>query len=151
MRCSRTRGTTLFEMLVVLTILTILAALAAPLVNFDAGRKDLHGKAQQIASLLRQARTLAIKTNREAGVTVDLRRKRVILDGTTLPVSLRETTALKLVTARGLVVVDVGSILFTPQGGSTGGSLRISEGDRAVTVAVSWLTGDVRTVEEQPK
>ena len=151
MRCSRTRGTTLFEMLVVLTILTVLAALAAPLVNFDTGRNDLTAKAQQIASLLRQARTLAIKTNRAAEVTVDLLRKRVVLEGTTLPVSLRETAALRLVTARGLVVADEGSILFTPQGGSTGGSLRISEGHRAITIAVSWLTGDIRTVDEKPK
>jgi general secretion pathway protein H len=147
----RTRGTTLFEMLVVLTILTVLAALAAPLLKFDRGRNDLRTKAQQIASLLRQARTLAIKTNREAAVSVDLERRSVILEGTTVPVNLRKTTAVKLVTARGLVVADEGTILFTPQGGSTGGSLRISEGDRAVTIAVSWLTGDVRTVEERPK
>jgi general secretion pathway protein H len=137
-------------MLVVLTILTVLAALAAPLVHFD-GRTDLTSKAQQIATLLRQARTLAIKTNRDAAVTVDLVRKRVVLEGATLPVSLRETTALRLVTARGLVIAEEGRILFTPQGGSTGGSLRISEGHRAVMIAVSWLTGDVRTADEQPK
>ncbi|MFL5258592.1 MAG: GspH/FimT family pseudopilin [Hyphomicrobiales bacterium] len=151
MRYSRTRGTTLFEMLVVLTILTVLAALAAPLVHFDTGRTDLTSKAQQIATLFRQARTLAIKTNRDAAVTVDLMRKRVILEGATLPVSLRETTALRLVTARGLVIAEQGKVLFTPQGGSTGGSLRISEGRRAITIAVSWLIGDVRTVDEKPK
>src|SRR4051812_50217392 len=71
------RGATLFEMLIVLTIAMLLLALAAPSLRFGGGRNDLRWSAQKIASLLREARTRAIKVNREVAVAVQLKERRI--------------------------------------------------------------------------
>ena len=137
-------GSTLFEMLVVLAIMTIMIAMAMPLMNGRAPGRDLRLKAQEIAAIMRHARTLAIRDNREIGVAIDVRHRRIELAGAGKPVDLPESTGLKVLTARGLIAGDDASIVFTPQGGSTGGSIELTDGKVTATIAVSWLTADVR-------
>jgi general secretion pathway protein H len=144
-------GSTLFELLVVLAIVTVMIALAVPMLNGPDPQKELRLKAQEIAALMRQARTLAIKSNREIGVAVDVKQRRVALAGVRRPVVLPESAGLKVLTARGLVVDELANIIFTPQGGSTGGKIELSDRKMIATIAVSWLTADVKTSVESIK
>jgi general secretion pathway protein H len=144
-------GSSLLEMLVVLTIMSLMIAVAAPLLSRRSPGSEVRLKGQEIAALMRQARTLAVNENREVSVAVDIKEKRVMLAGVGRPVVMAESTGLRLVTARGLLTEKGASIDFTPTGGSTGGSLEISDGKATVTIAVSWLTADVRTSVEAAK
>jgi general secretion pathway protein H len=145
------RGSTLFEMLVVLAIMTLIIAAAVPLVRGTPSAKDLRIEAQAIAALMRHARTMAIRDNREVPVSIDVKGRRIALAGVGSPIDLPEQVALTVLTARGLIVEDAASIVFTPEGGSTGGSIRLSDGKTTATIAVTWLTADVRTGVESAR
>jgi general secretion pathway protein H len=144
----RCDGSTLFELLVVLAIMTLMIAAAMPLLSHSAPGRELRMRAQEIAALMRHARTLAIRDNREVGVATDVKRRRIELAGVGEPVDLPESVAIRVLTARGLIVEDAASIVFTPGGGSTGGSIALSDGKITATIAVTWLSADVRTSVE---
>jgi general secretion pathway protein H len=144
-------GFTLVETMIVLAIVAVAIAVAMPLVRTKAPGQELRAKAQGIAALLRLARTLAISRNRETGVEIDVKQRRIALVDASRPVVLPDAVALKVLTARGLVVDGTATIIFTPQGGSSGGSIDIDDGNMRTRIAVAWLTGDVRTsVETRP-
>ena len=138
-------GSTLLEMLIVLVIMTLVIALAMPLMNSRAGGRELQIRMEEIAAIMRHARTLAIRDNQEVAVAIDVKQRRVALAGVGKPVELPPAARLKVLTARGLIAGDNASIVFTPQGGSTGGSIELSDGKMTARIAVSWLTADVRT------
>jgi general secretion pathway protein H len=144
-------GSTLFELLVVLAVIMLLIAVSVPMSKGRAPEAELRVKAQEISALMRLARTVAIRDNREIAVAVDVKQRRVELSGTSRPVVLSDTTGLEVVTARGLVVGDKASFVFTPQGGSTGGRIELRQGKMTATIVVSWLTADVRTLSEAIK
>jgi general secretion pathway protein H len=137
-------GSTLFELLVVLAIITLAVALAAPRLDRSAPKANLSMRAQEIAALIRYARTLAIRNNRDAEIVVDLKRRTIQLDGAGRPIEWPETVALKVLTARGLLAEGTATVVLTPQGGSTGGSIELRDEKIAAAIAISWLTGDVR-------
>jgi general secretion pathway protein H len=141
-------GSTLFELLVVLAIAMMLIVLSVPMLRGRVPEAELRVKAQEISALMRQARTLAIRDNREIAVAIDIKHRRVELAGASRPVVLPDSTGLEVVTARGLVVGDKPRFVYTPQGGSTGGRIELREGKIVATIAVSWLTADVRTLSE---
>jgi general secretion pathway protein H len=116
-----------------------------------APEAELRVKAQEISALMRLARTVAIRDNREIAVAVDVKQRRVELSGTSRPVVLSDTTGLEVVTARGLVAGDKASFVFTAQGGSTGGRIELRQGKMTAAIVVSWLTADVRTLSEAIK
>src|SRR5438034_282851 len=127
-------GSTLLEMLVVLIVMTAVIALAVPLMNGRAGARELEIKIEEIAAIMRHARTLAIRDNHEVGVAIDVKQRRVALAGVGEPVELPATAGLKVLTARGLIAGDNASIVFTPQSGSTGGSIELSDGKVTATI-----------------
>jgi len=144
----RCEGFTLFETLIVLAILALMIAVAMPMLKRSAPDRELKSQAQEIAALLRYGRTLAIRDNREIEVAIDLEHRLIEIPAIGRPVRLRASTGLKILTARGQVAPRTATIVFTPQGGSSGGSIEISDGKIAALVAVSWLTADVRTSVE---
>lgn len=144
-KLDRNEGFSLLETVVVLAILALVMAVAMPLLKTSTPGRELRMQAQEIAALLRYGRTLAIRDNREVGVAIDVERRRIEIEGAGRPVLLPQSTGLKVLTARGQVIAQTASIVFTPQGGSSGGSVEISDGKTVATIAVSWLTADVRT------
>lgn len=102
---------------------------------------DARGTANQVARSLRLARSQAIAANRDVAFTLDVANRNFrIGDGPwqTIPPTVDIT-----VTA---VAADAGSsarIVFAPDGGSTGGRVRVAGGAAALVVLVDWLSGRV--------
>ena len=63
-------GSTLFELLVVLAVIMLLIAVSVPMSKGRAPEAELRVKAQEISALMRLARTVAIRDNREIAVAV---------------------------------------------------------------------------------
>jgi general secretion pathway protein H len=135
-------GFTLLELLVVLVLVAGALALVPGLI---AGRSPpvLDGSAREIAGVLREARSRAIFLGRDQRVTLDLDARRLI-DARGRETALPEGLGLALLTATAELEGDGrGAIRFFPDGGSTGGRVRLVQDGREIAVVVDWLTGRV--------
>lgn len=146
-----TRGFTLIELIVVLAVLGLITALAMPMFAGALPGARLKAAARDLGAELRYARAQAIAGNRETTLTIDLAARRyAILGARTGPGESRalpEELEIKVRTARRELAGDArASIRFFPDGGSTGGRITLSRGERRYLVGVDWLTGRVTVV-----
>jgi general secretion pathway protein H len=142
------RGFTLFELLIVLAILGIVVALGALAMHRMLPGLELKSSAQTVATALREARGLAIGSNAEVTLVVDLdeRALRVGDDGPL--VRLAPGLGISLLTAtREVIDAGRGQIRFYPDGTSTGGRITVTQENRLYHVGVDWLTGRVALSE----
>ena len=146
---TRAAGMTLIEILVVLSIMAIGAAFVIPMVSgAGASTGDLKSAARQIAAGLRSARSEAISRHRETLLTLDLEKKTIRVAASPREIELPSKVELKLFTAQAdLLNEKQGSIRFFPDGGSNGGRVTVSSGERKYDVDVDWLTGRVAILE----
>jgi general secretion pathway protein H len=140
---------TLIEILVVLSIMAIGAAFVVPMVSgAGASTGDLRTAARQLAAGLRLARSEAISQHRETLVTLDLEKRSFRVAQEARDIALPSKVELKLFTAQSdLVNERQGSIRFFPDGGSNGGRVTVSSGERKFEVDVDWLTGRVAILD----
>ena len=137
-------GFTLFELLVVLAILGLTVTLAVPAFQRVMPGLELKAAARSVAATLREAHGLAVSSNREVAVTIDVAGHTMGL-GSARPIEqLDPRFALSLYTATDeLVSGSAGNIRFYPDGTSTGGRVRVVYGERQYDVLVNWITGIV--------
>lgn len=143
-------GFTLVETLVVLSILALLATLVLP--SF-LGRREptASATAQQITSLLQMARINAVARGRREEVTVHVG-DGTVRYGAGQVIHIPRSLDRQLLVGRELVAATgaTATILFLPDGGSSGAELTLSERAGGHTViSVAWLTG-VPSVREVP-
>lgn len=145
----RARGFTLIEILVVLSIMAIGAAIVIPMVSGSgATTGELKAAAREIAAGLRLARSEAVTTRRETTVTLDLEARKFRVAAGGREVALPPKVDLKLFTAQSdLQDEKRGAIRFFPDGGSNGGRVTVSSGERKYEVDVDWLTGRVAILD----
>ncbi|HEU5445352.1 MAG TPA: GspH/FimT family pseudopilin [Pseudolabrys sp.] len=137
------QGFTILELLVVLAILGIVVALGAPALHRMVPGVELNTSAQTVATALREARGLAIASNAEVTLVVELG-DRALRVGDGPPVRLASSFGITLLTAtRELIDAGTGQIRFYPDGTSTGGRITLTHGNRRYHVVVDWLTGRV--------
>ncbi len=137
-------GFTLIELLVVLLIIGALLTLAPAAYYRMAPGLEARAAARQVAAVLREARSLAIRDNRETVVTVDTAQRAYRLDGDARLHELSETLTVSLVTAASERLGETtGRIRFFPDGTSTGGRVKLSSDERTFDITVDWLTGRV--------
>lgn len=109
---------------------------------------ELKTSARQIAATLREARSLAIRDNREMAMIVDTEAKAYHLATQSRAQTLDEGLSVELTTAVSEQLDEgAGRIRFFPDGTSTGGRVRLSRGERSYAIIVDWLSGRVDIVE----
>jgi general secretion pathway protein H len=144
----RSSGVTLIELLIVLAIVGALAAIVLPMLGSGVSSLELKGAAREIASGLKLARSEAMASRQEAFLTIDLEGRRFMVGASAREHALPKALDIKLFTAQNDLVNDkVGAIRFYPDGGSNGGRITLSAGERKYEVDVDWLTGRVAILD----
>ncbi len=139
---------TLIELLVVLAIIGLLLTLAPIGLSRMMPGLEVQAAARQLSASLRNARSIAIRDNQEATLTLDLEERRYSLAGETRHYEIDEDIEIKLLTATSEQESEqVGSIRFFPDGTSTGGTVTLTGGGVAYDVLVDWLTGRIEIAE----
>ncbi|WP_170167560.1 GspH/FimT family pseudopilin [Amphritea balenae] len=143
-------GFTLLEILLVLVIATLLLGLVAPRLVAVLPGVELKTGAQQIAALLRQARSQAITENRTVSLIYEAEQRSVKLPGESRLLSWPEAVQITWQpAARGLPESEGNTISFFPDGSSSGGSVALASGLQRYEISVHWLTGRIMIGEGQ--
>ncbi len=124
-------GFTLLEMLVVLAVLGLMAGLVIARGPMRSAGLDSRMAANQVAGLLRGARSEAIAADRPVIVAIDSATGTVRV-GAAAPRSVGAS-----------IGSLTGPLVFLPDGSSRGGSLTIGSATARKRVTVDWLTGRV--------
>jgi len=136
------RGFTLLELLVVMVIATLILALVGTSISRSISGAEMRTAARKVAANLRYTRTQAILQKSEQVFMIDTE-TRTYQAPEREPVELPEGMNVELMTARTeLTGETAGGIRFYPDGGSTGGSVRLESDNRIYKVSVGWLTGE---------
>lgn len=137
MSMARTRadGFTLLELLVVLAIMGLMVAIAMPFTVSTIAQAGLRADARALTSQLRRLQHQAQE------------RRETIVIATLAVHTLPGAVFAAPQAGRGTVTLAGGRpVIFYPDGTSSGGTLRLREGGRALDIGVAWMTGaiDVR-------
>ena len=147
-RGSPDAGVTLIELLVVLMLMAIIAAIAIPMLGPGVSNAELRSAARQVAAGLRMARDDAVATRTDTRLMLDLEHRTFQIERDPRVHALPRELEMKLFTAQSDIVDEhVGAIRFYPDGGSTGGRVTLSAGERKFDVDVDWLTGRVAILD----
>jgi general secretion pathway protein H len=123
-------GFTLLEMIVVIVIMAMVAGLVLVKQPWHSVGFNADATVRALTNALRVARSRAIAQDRT--VTVITAAGGFSVDG---------RAAWKLPPEEALSATQV---VFTPDGGSTGGTILLVAGPRQIAVDVNWLTGRAR-------
>jgi general secretion pathway protein H len=145
MRPAANNGFTLLELLVVITLLALTSTLVG--VNFGGDRANLESIARTLVTDLRYVRSQAMVGNTDTALVVDLDNGAYYSGAARIERPLPASVSVEL-------TVDVrdtdgkrGSIVFYPDGSSSGGKVRLSRNGRSLQITTAWLNGYV-TLEE---
>jgi general secretion pathway protein H len=126
-------GFTLIEMIVVIVIMALIAGLVIVRRPWHSVGLDTDASVRALTSALRVARSRAIAQDREVSVV-------------TGAIGFSVDGAAPWVLPSG-EALSAGQVIFTPDGGSSGGVIVLAAGPRRIAVSVNWLTGRVGTQE----
>lgn len=144
----RARGLTLLELLIVLVLIGLITAVTIPILGNGVSTTQLRSAAREVAAGLRTARGQAITQRTESVLVLDVAARAFSVPPDTRTHPINPGIELKLYTAaHDIVNENVGAIRFYPDGGSTGGRVTLSAGERKYDVDVDWLTGRVAILE----
>jgi len=149
-KCSvRNGGFTLVELLVVLVIAALVLTLVGTSISRSISGAEMRTAARKLATSIRYTRTHAILTKSEQVFLVDTENRSYTAPKREV-VELPEGMEVLLTTARSeLTSETVGGIRFYPDGGSTGGSVKLEANERIYTINVAWLTGEASVQREE--
>jgi general secretion pathway protein H len=138
----RAAGFTLVELLVVLVIAALALSLVGTSISRNISGAEMRTAARKVAASLRYTRTQAILSKSEQVFLVDTEKRTFKAAGRETE-ELPEGMNVELNTARSeLTSESAGGIRFYPDGGSTGGNVRLEANGRVYQVSVTWLTGE---------
>jgi len=146
----REKGFTLVELLVVLMLVAMMLALVGTSISKSISGAEMRNASRKLAAGLRYTRTQAILSKSEQVFLVDTE-TREYRAADREAITLPEGMNVELNTARSeLTSETAGGIRFYPDGGSTGGNVRLEANGRVYRVNVAWLTGEasLEQVEE---
>lgn len=138
----RAKGFTLVELIVVMVIASLMLALVGTSISRNISGAEMRTAARKVAASLRYTRTKAILSKSEQVFLVDTENLTYQAPERNLE-ELPEGMKVELNTARSeLTSETAGGIRFYPDGGSTGGNVRLEANGRIYKVNVAWLTGE---------
>lgn len=144
-------GFTLLEMLVVMSVIGLAAYVSFVSLRLLSDRVDLKEINAGIARMAQLARLAAINENSQAELLFDLDSGTVTLKGAR-PFYLPNSIQAEVLTGAELVRAEhMASIIFLPDGSSSGGEVRLSNAvGNSSTLRINWLTGvaSIRPVEQ---
>lgn len=146
----REGGFTFVEMLFVIMIVALMLALVGTSISKSISGAEMRNAARKVTASLRYTRTKAILSKSEQVFHIDTENGEYRAADRE-PVVLPEGMNVELNTARSeLTSETAGGIRFFPDGGSTGGNVRLEANGRVYRVNVAWLTGEssIERVEE---
>lgn len=144
------QGFTFVELLFVMIIAALALALVGTSISQSISGAEMRTAARKVTAGLRYTRTKAIISKSEQVFLLDTE-SREYQAADRKPVVLPEGMNVELNTARSeLTSETAGGIRFYPDGGSTGGNVRLEANGRIYRVNVTWLTGEasLEKVEE---
>ena len=140
---AREQGYTLLELLIVLAIVGVVAAATGQLVMHRLPGIQIDAGSAAVAAMFREARSVAIRDNREQPVVIDFDARSLQIGSAGRKYQLESNIDIALLTASSELKGDQGAVRFFPDGTSTGGRVRLSAEARSNEIIVHWLTGHV--------
>ena len=144
-------GFTLIETLVVVAIIALLAAVMAPGM-IPTPNNQLRSDAEELVAALRKTRLAAQETRRAAQLQIHTEDAYYRLPGHDATHKLNaDNLSLELTTAEQETIdEELGGIRFFPDGSSSGGMIKLSNGSMIQQINVEWLTGRIKRFEIKP-
>lgn len=141
----RAGGFTLLEVLIGLAIMALALVAVAPLVSGPGAGIEVKSAGSRIVDAAREAREIAIRTNRPVSLDLNVATRNLRLDGSD-PIALgSEELNVSITTAQSLIAdSEAGRIVFFPNGSSSGGAISLERGGIAQTYRIDWITGKIR-------
>lgn len=142
----REAGFTLIELLMVLGIIALVGALSVPLMRRQSPSQDLAAATIDLASGLKLARATARTGNVEQALLLSLDRRIYWSDGVLPPRAFGRNLDVVLDVPEGERPDSAtGRVRFFPDGTATPARLTLRVGRLETSLAVEWLTGEIRT------
>lgn len=132
-------GYTLIELLVVLVVIGLVSGLAATMFPGRTSALELATAARHIAAFAEKAHADAQASNRPVVMVLDAQQHRLISSGDDQ--SLLLPPEAKVTIAPMLPVDRPASILFYPDGSSSGGAITLQSGAGQTSIDIEWLSG----------
>jgi len=137
-------GFTLIEILMTLVIAAAITAISATAYSRLSSSAALKSTAQDILVTLRRARISAIAKSEEVAFSLDNDKRVYWVAGSERQRSIDSSLDMQIFSAKGLSGnKNVSQIRFAPDGSSSGGEIKISNGKKVYSVVVEWLSGKV--------
>jgi len=137
-------GFTLIEILMTLVIAAAITAISATAYSRLSSSAALKSTAQDILVTLRRARISAIAKSEEVSFSLDNNKRVYWVVGSKRQRLIDSSLDMEIFSAKGLSSnKNVSQIRFAPDGSSSGGEIKISNGKKAYSVVVEWLSGKV--------
>jgi len=137
-------GFTLLELLVVMVLMALVTGVVAPRIANVLPGAQFKQTAREMTITLRQARQQAMTRGREAIVRFDLAARSYGPSPSGASRSWGERMALEVqVPESQMRVAEQPSIVFYPDGSSSGARIELAQGGRRMAIQVDWLAGSV--------
>ncbi len=137
-------GFTLLELLVVLSIIGLMSSVV--LVSLSGSRETLEIKtaARGVMMQMIESRSQAIRSSSEVRFFLNITQGEFWTEDSATHQKFPKGMEVEIYTAKSEQGEnDTAAIRFFPDGSSTGGYVRLSQGETNYRIAVNWLTGKV--------
>ncbi len=141
---SNSIGFTLIEILLTLVIAAAITAISATAYSRLSSSAALKATSQDILVTLRRARISAIAKSQEVAFSLDNEKRIYWVVGSQRQRLIDSSLNLQMFSAKGLGAnKNISQIRFAPDGSSSGGEIKISNGKKVYSIVVEWLSGKV--------
>ncbi len=150
-----TRGFTLLEILLVLTIIGMASVLIIPNLSTLESR-SFSTQVRELTALLNHGRRMAVVSGQPAATTlvtgIDQQAKELKPPRNSVGTWESQNTTVEFIDSTGTetLVETLLAVTFFPEGGSTGGIIRLSQDEQEINISVDPFSGRVAILEDAP-